>query len=330
VNILEASQLLEVNHLSKSFPAGGKIFKRRYLKAVDDVSFTISEDEASIISLAGESGSGKSTISKMILGIIKPTSGEIKYRGKNINRMSKQEWKTYRREVQAVFQDPYSIYNPFYRIDRVFKLPIKKFKLVSSKSEEKKLIDNSLEAVGLRPKDILGRYPHQLSGGERQRVMLTRLHLIKPRVLIADEPVSMIDVSLRSMFLNALLDFKKQHDMSTIFITHNLVDANFLGGKIIILYRGSFLEMGDARTVIKNPKHPYTKLMLTSLTTSDPDKRWQDKLDLTVSGITESNHATHGCRYADRCAMCKDECLSKQPQLEEIEYGHFVACRYGV
>lgn len=323
---MSKTSLLEVSHLTKDFRTGGTLFKKTNIRAVERISFDIPEDEPTIINLAGESGSGKSTIANMILGLIKPTAGEIKYRGKNIYGMSRGEWKTYRREVQGVFQDPYEIYNPFYRIDRVLRIPVKKFKMASSKDEENKLIFDSLEAVGLRPKDVLGRYPHQLSGGERQRVMLARLHLIKPKVLIADEPVSMIDVSLRSMFLNALLEFKKVYGMSCIFITHNLVDANYLGGRILILYRGRLLEVGNAESVINNPIHPYTNLMVSSLTTTNPDKRWKDRLELNVSSITESDDATHGCRFADRCLQRNDECGREEPRLHEIETGHFVAC----
>ncbi|MBC7320711.1 ABC transporter ATP-binding protein, partial [bacterium] len=199
--------LLELNNVTKIFSGA----RGRRIRAVDRVSFSLSREEPRIISLVGESGSGKTTIARMILGLLPPTEGAIYFSGQNIYSMSKDEWKEYRREVQAVFQDPYGIYNPFYRVDRVLEIPIRKFNLANSKEESQKLIIEALEAVGLRPKDVIGRYPHQLSGGERQRIMLARLYLLKPKLIIADEPISMIDVALRALFLNILLDFKNKY-----------------------------------------------------------------------------------------------------------------------
>jgi len=322
---MNRTPLLEAYSLTKYFPIGGTFFKKRYIRAVEDVSFTIYEDDPIVINLAGESGSGKTTIANMILGLIKPTKGEVRYRGRNIYKLSKGEWRNYRRDIQAVFQDPYGIYNPFYRIDRVLKIPIVKFKLASSKSEEQKIIFNALEAVGLRPKDVLGRYPHQLSGGERQRVMLARLHIVKPKVLVADEPVSMIDASLRSIFLNTLLEFKKQYGMSCLFITHNLIHAEFLGGRLLILYRGRILERGSVRSIIEKPAHPYTRILISSIPTSDPKKRWKEKLELKTSELTSSGEVD-GCRFYGRCPYRMEVCAKKMPEMVPVEEDHQVAC----
>ena len=194
---MEAAPLLEAYHVTREFTTRGG--RRGTIAAVDDVTLTMPETPT-LFSLVGESGSGKTTFSRMLLGLERPTRGEIRYGGKNIFSLSKAEWQVYRRNVQPIFQDPYAIYNPFYHVERVFTMAIKQFKLASSDTEARKLIEDSLRAVDLRPGDILGRYPHQLSGGERQRVMLARIFMMRPRVIIADEPVSMIDAAVRHSF----------------------------------------------------------------------------------------------------------------------------------
>jgi len=317
--------LLEVDNVAKRFPAGGFV-KKKFVTAVEDVSFTMPGDKASMVTLAGESGSGKTTLAKLILGLLTPTQGEIRYKGKSVRRMSRSEWKAYRREVQAVFQDPYSIYNPFYRIDRTLTEPLKKFKIVSSGSEAHDLVIKSMEAVGLRPADILGRYPHQLSGGERQRVMLARLFSIKPNLIVADEPISMIDVSLRAMFLNTLQEFNKEYGMSTIFITHNLTNAYYLGGDIIVLARGRLLEKGDMDAVVLNPLHPYTKILISAIPHTTPKERWTDRFELKVTGIAKSLEESHGCALLDRCPHGTEKCKKEKPVMVEAAKNHYVAC----
>jgi peptide/nickel transport system ATP-binding protein len=317
--------LLEVSNLTKRFPTGG-LLKRKYIHAVDDVSFILPGDEVTITTLAGESGSGKTTIANLILGFLKPTAGEIRYKGKNIHRMSKSEWTTYRREVQAIFQDPYAIYNPFYKIERMINVPLKEFKITSSKKEAHELMLESLKAVGIRPEDLLGRYPHQLSGGERQRFMLARLLCLKPKIVVADEPISMIDVSLKAMFLNTLLDFKKHHGMSCIHITHNLSNAYYLGGDVMILNGGRVLEMGDMESVVKNPTHPYTKMLTNSIPHTDPKNRWMDKLELKVTGIAKTSETDLGCIFYNRCPNATERCLKERPPLVNIDSKHKVAC----
>jgi ABC-type oligopeptide transport system ATPase subunit len=201
-------------------------------RAVDDVSFDLESEPPQIVSLVGQSGSGKSTIARIMLGLQKPSSGSVTYNGKDIYKLSRQEYDIYRKDVQPVFQDPYSIYNPFYRVDRVFWTAMNKFKLASSKQEGLAKIEESLHAVDLRPEDVLNRYPHQLSGGQRQRVMLARVHLLRPKFIIADEPVSMLDAAVRVLFLNILADFTEKYGMTTLFITHDLSTAYYVGGKI--------------------------------------------------------------------------------------------------
>jgi peptide/nickel transport system ATP-binding protein len=176
-----------------------------------------------------------------------------------------------------VFQDPYGIYNPFYKINRVFDMTIKKFDLAKGRIERIELIDEALKAVNLRPPDVLGRYPHQLSGGERQRVMLARAYLLKPKVIVADEAISMLDVAVRAVIMNILLDFKERLGISTVFITHDLSAAYYLGGDIMVMQRGRTVETGTSVGVMENPRHPYTRLLLESIPSPDPDKRWEDR-----------------------------------------------------
>ncbi|MEJ7839432.1 MAG: ABC transporter ATP-binding protein [Thermomicrobiales bacterium] len=239
-----------------------------------DVSLALDEHESRLISIVGESGSGKTTAARCLLGLQKPTSGQALWRGKDIYKLKKQERFMFRREVQAVFQDPYGIYNPFYKINRVFDLTISKFKLADGNTEKLELIDDALKAVNLRPHDVLGRYPHQLSGGERQRVMLARAYLVKPKVIVADEAISMLDVAVRAVIMNILMDFRENLGISTVFITHDLSAAYYLGGDIMVMQRGRVVETGSSVDVMNNPQDDYTKLLLSSIPSPDPDQRW--------------------------------------------------------
>jgi ABC-type oligopeptide transport system ATPase subunit len=258
-------------------------------RAVDDVSFDLNSAPPQIVSLVGQSGSGKSTIARIILGLQRPTSGSVTYNGKDIYKLSRKEYDIYRKEVQPVFQDPYSIFNPFYRVDRVFWTAINKFKLASSKQQGLAKIEESLHAVDLRPEDVLNRYPHQLSGGQRQRVMLARVHLLQPRFIIADEPVSMLDAAVRVLFLNILTDFTQKYGMTTLFITHDLSTAYYMGGEIMVMSRGKIVERGDVEKVLTHPSHPYTQMLLASIPVPDPDARWTEKpvLALEEEGLID-------------------------------------------
>jgi ABC-type oligopeptide transport system ATPase subunit len=243
--------------------------------ANDKVSLEVLASPPRIVSVVGESGSGKTTAARTLLGLQKPTSGEALWRGKDIYRLTRREMQQFRHEVQAVFQDPYGIYNPFYKINRVFDLTIRKFGLASSRKEREALINNALQVVNLRPHDVLGRYPHQLSGGERQRVMLARAYLLKPKVIVADEAISMLDVAVRAVIMNILIDFKEQLGISTVFITHDLSAAHYLGGDIMVMRKGQVVETGTVDEVLHSPKHPYTQLLLESIPSPDPDVRWE-------------------------------------------------------
>lgn len=315
--------ILQLRDMSVAFghtgPGGGGTV------AVDRAQLTLEAEPPRILSIVGESGSGKTTLARTLLGLTRPTEGQAFYRGKDIFRLSTQEERTYRAEVQAVFQDPYGIYNPYYRIDRVFDMTIRKFGLASSKAEKRALIEEALRAVNLRPPDVLGRHPHQLSGGERQRIMLARAYLLRPKVIIADEPISMLDVAVRATLMNIFLDFKDQYGMSTIFITHDLSAAYYLGGDIMVMARGRIVEEGPVDAVMSRPAHPYTQLLLQSIPSPNPDQQW-DRLERSRNTAPpEQMLSRNRCLFAERCPHVMDVCWQARPPMYAAE-SQRVAC----
>ncbi len=274
--MVEGEKRLRLEDVSQVFPG----HSGNRLVAVDRASLELVSDVPTIASLVGASGSGKSTIARILLGLQKPTSGRVTYYGRDIRKLSRAEYSVFRRDVQPVFQDPYAIFNPFYRVDRMFWKAIKKFKLVRGKAAGQAQIEKSLEAVRLRPGDVLGRYAHQLSGGQRQRLMLARIHMLQPSFVIADEPVSMLDAQVRRHFLDIMIEFQQTYGMTTLFITHDLSTVAYVGGSMMTIHNGRIVETGTVKDVLTNPQHPYTKLLIGSVPTPDPDDRWQDRIEL--------------------------------------------------
>lgn len=319
-------QLLEAQNVTKVF--GGGLVSKHKLVAVDDVSLTISQDKPTITTIAGESGSGKTTLARLLLGMIRPTHGVIRFREQNLASMNRHERREFRRQVQAIFQDPFEAYNPFYRIDQVLTTPVRKFHLAGSRQEEQRLIEESLQMAGLRPEETLGRYPHQLSGGQRQRIMVARALLLNPRIILADEPVSMVDASLRATILDSLMKLKRELGISLVYITHDLTTAYQISQNIYVLYRGSVAEVGSVDRVIKEPQHPYTKLLVSSIPLPDPDIRWGTGGD--VDGRPPSGNKpaeqSHGCKFANRCPFVMAECHQSQPPLYRTHDDQAVAC----
>ncbi len=324
--MMSEAPLLEFKNVTHIFRVGGLISRRR-IKAVDDVSFTIPSEKPMIKALVGESGSGKTTIARIILGLLEPTSGEVLYKGRRIKDWLKKEKTTYLREVQPIFQDPYSIYNPFYRVERVLKLALKKLAKKKSKKEIEDEIISAMKDIGLRPEDILGRYPHQLSGGERQRLMLCRILLIRPKLVIADEPVSMIDVSLRAIFLEHLSSFKEKIGTSCLYITHDLNIAGYIADEIMVLAHGRLVEEGPTKDLIGDPLHPYTKLLVNSIPNPNPRKRWKEKMSLSSEFATlEQVKVEHGCIFHPRCPYATEKCKKEKPPMIEVKPKRKVSC----
>lgn len=320
-----AQALLEVNNATKIY-GGGFLQGGNRVVALQNFSLTIPDKPAKIVTIAGESGSGKTTLANLILGFIDLTSGQILFKGTNIGEMNRSQTFDYRRQVQAVFQDPYAVYNPFYRVKHIYDLVIKNFKLARNKQEARDLMENALNAVGLQGEEVLRKYPHQLSGGQRQRMMVARAYLLEPSLIVADEPVSSVDASLRAMILDIMLRLRDESGISFLYITHDLSTAYQVGDEIYLLYQGSTVEKGDIVKVIENPKHPYVQQLIASVPVLDPDQRWDSYISLPDDEQLRA-HAESGCRFYPRCPQRMDQCLTKQPPLYQIDgFSHQVAC----
>lgn len=309
--------MLELEKISKIYKTG--TFGGKKLLAVNNVSFDVKDGE--VISLIGESGSGKSTIGKMILGLISISSGMIRLNGVDIATLKGRALKDYYRNVQGVFQDPFSSYNPIFKADRIFRIIREEFFPKINNREWDKKIDSSLRAVGLNPDEVLNKFPHQLSGGQLQRFLIARALLLDVQFLVADEIISMLDASTRIDVLNLLAELKSR-GLSVLFITHDLSLGYYISERAVILYRGCVVEMGATEQIYYHPLHPYTKMLMVSVPRLD--RKWEEvemKLKAKYSELSS------GCVYYERCPFAdKDKDCVKRPILIEAESGHFVAC----
>jgi peptide/nickel transport system ATP-binding protein len=292
-----------------------------HVAALADFSLTIDAARPTITAIVGESGSGKTTLARLVLGLVAPSSGQVLYQGRDLHALSGAERRAFRRDIQAIFQDPYGVYNPFYRVDHVLTTPVAKFGLAQSKAEASGLIEDALRAVGLRPEEILGRYPHQLSGGQRQRVMVARALLLRPHLIVADEPVSMVDASLRATILGSLRQLNQERGISIIYITHDLATAYQVADNIIVLYRASVAEAGDVELVVKAPKHPYTQLLIASIPQVSTERTW-----LGEQRDADRALGMSGCKFAPRCPAVMPICPTIVPPLRQTEARRHVAC----
>ena len=269
--------LLDIKNATKTY---GK--SRQTVTALRDVSLTVPAQPARIVTIAGESGSGKTTLANAVLGFVTLTSGQILFEGQDVARLQGHGLLEYRRKVQAVFQDPFGVYNPFYPVGHVFDVVIKRFTLARSRGEARDLVEDALNRVGLRGAEVLDKHPHQLSGGQRQRIMIARAYLLKPRLIVADEPVSMVDASLRAMILDIMMRLRDEQGISFLYITHDLSTAYQVGDDICILYRGAVVEQGNAQQVIEDPQHEYSRLLISSIPVPDPTVKWDTSVVLPI------------------------------------------------
>jgi peptide/nickel transport system ATP-binding protein len=312
-------KLLEVNNLTKVFSLGN-ILSRIRITAVDRASFHIKPGE--IFALAGESGCGKTTIAKIILGFEKPTSGDVVHKGKR-NEESRSEKVWFTEGVQAIFQDPFGTFNPLRIVDRYFFETVHNYHLAGSKGEAIDLIDAKLHAVGLNYKEFAGRYPSEFSGGQLQRISVARALLTDPVLLIADEPVSMVDASLRMSIVNLFKKLRDESGVSVLYITHDLATAYYVSDRIAIMFRGNIVEMGPVEDVLMNPKHSYSKLLRESVPEADPTKRWSERISLAE--LEHEEYLRQGCKFAGRCPNAMDICTSQEPK--DVYVGNvFVKC----
>ncbi len=300
-------KLLEIDRLTKVFTQGS-ILSRVKITAVDDVSFDIKPGE--IFTLAGESGCGKTTIAKIVMGLEGASSGRIIHKGKPDEATHRR--KTWREEgIQAVFQDPFETFNPLRIVDRYFFDAVRNFRLAGSRQEVVELIEEKLGAVGLSYEDFAGKYPSEFSGGQLQRISIARALLNDPTLLIADEPVSMVDASLRMSIVNLFKELRDEFGVSVLYITHDLATAYYVSDRIAIMFRGNLVEMGTVEEVLMNPRHPYTQLLRESIPEADPNARWEGRIQLTE--LEQEEYLKQGCRFAGRCPLVMDICRQKVP-----------------
>ncbi len=322
--------VVKVNNLKKWFPLKRGIRDilarrpRKYVKAVDGVSFEIKRGE--IFSLAGESGCGKTTTGRTVLRLIEPTEGEIYFLGKRVDTMERDEIRNFlRKKAQMIFQDPYESLSPRMSVEDIIAEPLEVHGLISSKKEKREVVSKYLEEVGLTPpEEFIFRYPHELSGGQRQRVAIARALVLEPEFIVADEPVSMLDMSIRASILNLMLDLRDKRGISYLFITHDLAVAKYISDKLAIMYLGKIVEMGNAVEVIDNPLHPYTKALIAAIPVPDPRHKIGE---IPIKGeVPSAIDVPKGCRFHPRCPYKFEPCDKEEPPLVEVEPGHFVAC----
>jgi len=316
------TSLLLADKLTKIFFKGAGLSKIKIV-VVNDVSFKIESIKPEIFVLAGESGSGKSTIANMILSFENPTEGKLLYKGNDITKISSNiEKKKFMVEVQPVFQNPFDTFNPLKTVDTyLFETKANFMDNVSDKSSQD--LKKILKTVGLSLEQIQGRYPSELSGGQLQRVSIARALITKPVLLIADEPVSMIDVSLRMSIVNLFKELKEKEGLSIIYITHDLAIAYYIGDRIGIMLRGDIVEMGSVEEVLGNPLHPYTRLLKESVPNPNPKKRWKEEISL--SNLEAKEYSLQGCKFIGRCPYSKKICQKEQPK-EVITNSRIVKC----
>jgi peptide/nickel transport system ATP-binding protein len=299
-------KLLEVNGLTKQY-FQGNLLARIKLVAADHVSFYIKPAE--IFTLAGESGCGKTTTAKVILGFEEATSGTILHNGKPQKRREK-VWRT--QGVQAIFQDPFCTFNPLRTVDSYFHETVRNYRLAKSQKAAVDWIDTKLRLVGLTYKEFAGKYPSEFSGGQLQRISIARALVTDPKLIIADEPVSMVDASLRMSIVNLFKKLKDELGVSILYITHDLATAYYVSERIAIMFRGNIVEMGTVEQVLMNPKHPYSKLLRDSIPQADPKKRWTSAVRLTE--LEQEEYLRRGCKFAGRCPDADDKCKNVVPR----------------
>lgn len=316
--------ILEVRNVKKYFPVNAGLFKKPLqVKAVDDVSFTMYKGET--LGLVGESGCGKSTLGRTIVRLYEPTGGEIIFKGDDISHLSSHKLKYLRQQMQLIFQDPYSSLNPRMNVNSIVGEALLTHKLVQKGQEYQDRVVEIIEKCGLAAYHV-NRYPHQFSGGQRQRIGVARALALNPDFIVADEPVSALDVSVQSQVLNMMNSLKDEFGLSYLFISHDLSVVKHISDRIGVMYLGSLVELSDKEDIYRNPLHPYTKALLAAI--PEPDPRKIKKMEAIKGEIPSNINTPPGCKFHTRCPYMQEICKEEVPQLRELETDHFVACHF--
>ncbi len=320
----KSKTLLEVKDLCKHYPIRKGLFSRiaGYVYAVDGISFTINEGET--LGLVGESGCGKSTVGRTILKLIEPSRGEIIWRGERIDELSRSQMRPYRQQIQAVFQDPYSSLNPRMRSADIVSEPLRNFESLS-KAQGRERVSALFERVGLRPDQML-RFPHEFSGGQRQRLGIARALSVKPKLIMLDEPVSALDVSVQAQVINLLEDLQREFQVSYLFVAHDLAVVKHISHRVAVMYLGRIVELAPTKELFSRPSHPYTEALLSAVPVPDP--KYQRKQIVLGGDVPSPINRPNGCHFHTRCPYAQERCKAEEPVLEEITPGHSVACHF--
>ena len=314
--------LLKVENLKKYFPIKGGVMQRTvgYVKAVDGVSFEIKRGET--LGLVGESGCGKSTTGRTILNLLEKTEGKIYFEGKDLDELSKSQLRKMRPKMQLIFQDPYSSLNPRMTVGKIIGEALLNHKMVSKNDLREKVLE-TMKICGLAPYQI-DRYPHEFSGGQRQRIGIARALILNPDFIVADEPVSALDVSIQAQIINLLQDLKREKNFSYLFISHDLSVVEHICDKVGVMYLGSLVELASSDEIFKNPLHPYTKALMSAIPIPDPTVK-RERIIL-IGDIPSPANPPKGCKFHTRCPYATDKCKEENPEYREVSEGHFVAC----
>lgn len=320
--------LLHVEHLSKEFPVDSSLLsgkKSKSVKAVDDISFDIYPGET--FGLVGESGCGKSTTGRCIMRLTRPTGGKVLFKGEDIAHMHKKELKHMRHDMQFVFQDPYASLNPRMTIGEIVSEPLVIHGEMPDKKQRMDHVRELLDVVGLNPEHI-NRYPHEFSGGQRQRIGIARAFALKPQLIICDEPVSALDVSIQAQVLNLLTDLQKQYGTAYLFIAHDLSVVQHISDRVAVMYLGNLMEVSDWKTLYASPHHPYTQSLLSAVPVPDPDIQRKRKRIILAGDPPSPIDPPSGCRFHTRCPIAQQCCSEKRPPFHEVSPGHYCACHF--
>ena len=315
-------ELLEVRDLKKYFPVTGGFLKKTvgWVKAVDGVDLTIGTGET--FGLVGESGCGKTTVGKLVLRLIEATSGDIRFQGRNIRDLDKKELRALRKEMQIIFQDPYGSLNPRMNIGDIVAEPLRWHRLVDE-SQVNSRVCKLLDMVGLNGKDM-SKYPHEFSGGQRQRIVIARALAVQPKLIVCDEPVSALDVSVQAQILNLLKDLQEQLGMAYLFVAHGMPAVRFMSDRIGVMYLGKLVEVADGEALFEEQLHPYTKALMSAIPVADPDR--VSKRTVLSGDVPSPVHLPKGCRFQTRCCCICDRCRIEEPPLRQVRPGRLVAC----